>query len=312
MNEKKRTEPAIGKYEDHIHAEVLDDLEVGEHGYKYRLLEGLVMPPYITPDRYGLSRTIETRPGDICFTGFPKSGSTWLSYVLLLLVHNGAVPSDETLRSSLHWVASSFTYPRSRDELDSLPSPRIFKSHMPFHMAVGGNPAQSPCKHIYIARNPKDVCVSYYHFEREKSWAGEYDGPWEHWLEMFLSGKVQRGDWADHVLSWWEHRDADNILFVRYEDLRGNFDATVSTIASFLDYPLPPELMTTIREKTSFQAMKRDDFSNMHEIQELTEFFREGQVGSWKNLFTEEQNARFDAHFHERLKATGLEFDFGR
>ena len=312
MVEKKRPEPSIGKYEDDIHAEVLDDLVVGDHGYKYRTLEGRVMPPYITPDRYELSRTIETRPGDLCFTGFPKSGSTWLSYVLLLLIQNGETPSDATLRSSLHWVASSFTYPRSRDELESLPSPRIFKSHMPYTMAVGGTPAESPCKHIYIARNPKDVCVSYYHFESEKSWAGEYDGPWEHWLDMFINGKVQRGDWADHVLSWWERRDADNILFVRYEDLRGDFDATVSTIARFLDYPLPPELMATIREKTSFQAMKQDEFSNMHEIQELTKFFREGQVGSWKDLFTEEQNERFDAHFQERLKGSGLEFDFGK
>ena len=106
MTHKKPDRPSIGKYEDHIHAEVTEDLEVGEHGYKYRILEGLVMPPYITPDRYALSRTVETRPGDLCFTGFPKSGSTWLSYILLLLIRNGKVPSDETLRSSLHWVAT--------------------------------------------------------------------------------------------------------------------------------------------------------------------------------------------------------------
>jgi len=312
MPRKKPAEPSIGKYEDRIHAEVLEDLEIGEHGYKYRILGGRVMPPYITPDRYELSRTVETRPGDICFTGFPKSGSTWLSYILLLLTQNGETPSDATLRSSLHWVASSFTYPRSRDELEALPSPRIFKSHMPYSMAVGGTPAETPCRHIYIARNPKDVCVSYYHFEREKSWAGEYDGPWEHWLEMFMAGRVQRGDWADHVLSWWEHRNADNIFFLRYEDLREDFDVTVGRIAAFLDYPLPPELMGTIREKTSFQAMKQDEFSNMHEIQELTEFFREGQVGSWKALFTEEQNERFDAHVRDRLKGSGLDFDFGK
>jgi hypothetical protein len=310
MAEKKRTEPTIGKYEDHIHAEVLDGLEVGEYGYKYRLLNGLVMPPYITPDRYELSRTIATRPGDICFTGYPKSGSTWLSYILLLLTRNGEIPSNETLRSCLHWVASSFTYPRSRGELEALPSPRIFKSHMPYNMAVGGNPVENPCKYIYIARNPKDVCVSYFHFESDKSWAGNYNAPWEHWLEMFLEGRVQRGDWADHVLSWWEHRDADNILFIRYEELREDFDAAVTRIAKFLGYPLPPETLATIRKKTSFQVMRQDEFSNMHEIQELAEFFRRGQVGSWRDLFTEAQTEHFDAVYRKRLKGTGLEFDF--
>lgn len=311
MTGKKRTRPTVGKYQDQIHAEVLDDLVIGDHGYKYRLLEGLVMPPYITPDRYELSRTLATRPGDICFTGFPKSGSTWLSYILLLLTRDGETPADETLRSCLHWVASSFTYPRSRDELEALPSPRIFKSHMPYQMAVGGNPVENPCKYIYIARNPKDVCVSYFHFESDKSWAGNYKGPWEHWLEMFLGGKVQRGDWADHVLSWWEHRDADNILFTRYEDLRERFEATVTRIAEFLDYPLPPELLATIKEKTSFQAMKQNDFSSMGDIEELTEFFRRGQVGSWKDLFKEAQSEHFDAVYRERLKGSGLEFDFG-
>lgn len=310
MTNQHHSEPTIGKYQDNIHAEVLDDLEIGEYGYKYRMLEGRVMPPYITPERYELSRTVETRPGDLCFTSFPKSGSTWLSYVLLLLVRNGEVPTDETLRSSLHWVASSFTYPRSREELNSLPSPRIFKSHMPYEMAVGGEPANTPCKQIYIARNPKDVCVSYYHFESDKSWAGDYHGPWEHWLEMFLAGKVQRGDWADHVLSWWEHNDSDNICFVKYEDLRHDFDTTVKRLADFLEYDLPPSLMDTIRQKTSFQVMKQDEFSNMHEIQELSKFFRKGQVGSWKDLFTEEQNERFDAHFNQRLAGTGLEFSF--
>jgi len=312
MSEKKRTKPAIGKYEDHIHAEILDDLELGDHGYKYRLLNGLVMPPYITPDRYELSRTIDTRPGDICFIGYPKSGSTWLSYILLLLTRNGETPSHETLRSCLHWVASSFTYPRSRDELEAMPSPRIFKSHMPYDMAVGGNPVENPCKYIYIARNPKDVCVSYFHFESDKSWAGNYHGPWEHWLKMFLDGKVQRGDWANHVLSWWEHRDADNILFIRFEDLCGDFEAAVTRIAGFLDYPLSRELLATIREKTSFQVMKQDKFSSMHEIEELTKFFRQGQVGSWKDLFTVAQNEYFDALYRERLRGSGLEFKFGQ
>ena len=56
-------EPSIGRYRDRVHAAVLDDLEVGDYGYKYRLLDGVVMPPYITPDRYNMSRTIATRTG---------------------------------------------------------------------------------------------------------------------------------------------------------------------------------------------------------------------------------------------------------
>ncbi len=311
MTDQRPTEFAIGKYDDALHAEVQDDLQIGEFGYKYRILDGVVMPPYITPARYQLSRSITMRPGDICFTGFPKSGSSWLSYVLIMIIHNGEVPTDKTLRNCLHWVASSFTYPRSREDLDGLPSPRIFKSHMPYHMAVGGSPVDSPCKYIYIARNPKDVVVSYYYFERSKSWAGGYDGPWEHWLKMFVEGKVQRGDWFDHVLSWWDHRDAKNILFLKYEDLKRDFEAEVRKIARFLDYPMSLDLLEAIKGRTSFQNMREDKFSNMHEVEEVRRFFRKGRVGSWKEQFTSTQNEFFDEIYGKRMAESDLEFYLG-
>ena len=182
----------IDEYRDEIHAEDTDSLQVGECGYKYRMIDGVVMPPYVTPARYHLSRTIETRPGDICYVSYPKSGSTWLAYILVLIVNRGQIPEGkETLRDCLHWVESSWTYPRDADELEAQSSTRIFKSHMPYNMALGGDPAKNPCKYVYIARNPKDVAVSYYYFERQKSWSGNYSGSWDHWLEMFLQGQVQ-------------------------------------------------------------------------------------------------------------------------
>ena len=203
MTEKDfKADFAIGQYRDETHLEDPDGLMVSEHGYKYRLLEGVVMPPYVTPERFRRSRTIATRAGDICYSSYPKSGSTWLAYLLVLISNQGRLPEDKgTLRDCLHWVESSWTYPRSAEELEALPSPRIFKSHMPYHMALGGDPTSNLCKYVYIARNPKDVAVSYYYFESQKSWSGHYDGSWEHWLGIFEKGQVQRGSWFDHVLS---------------------------------------------------------------------------------------------------------------
>ena len=37
---------------------------------------------------------------------------------------------------------------------------------------------------------------------------------------MFVVLLVNSGSWFDHVLSWWEHRDDPNILFVKYEDMK--------------------------------------------------------------------------------------------
>ena len=302
----------INEYSDEVNAEDLDGLKIGKHGYKYRLIDNIVMPPYVTPERYALSRTIETRPGDICYTSYPKSGSTWLAYILVLIVHNGEIPhGKQTLRNCLHWVESSWTYPRDKAELEACPSPRIFKSHMPYYMSLGGNPSENQCKYIYIARNPKDVVVSYYYFEREKSWSGYYSGSWDHWFKLFMEGNVQRGSWFDHILSWWNNSHLNNVLFLKYEDLRQNLAGEIQKMMSFLGYPVNDKIIEKIIEKTTFRHMQEEKFSNMHEIEEFNGFFRKGKVGSWKNQFTAEQSEYFDQIYAEKTKGTGLEFRTG-
>ncbi|KAK0724103.1 P-loop containing nucleoside triphosphate hydrolase protein [Lasiosphaeris hirsuta] len=309
------------EYSDEVHAEQPEDLVIGEHGYKYRLVEGRVMPPYITPARYALSRSIATRPTDICFVSYPKSGSTWLSYILVLLTGGGdtatAPTGATTLRNSLHWVESSWTYPRTAAELEAAPAPRIFKSHMPYDMALGGDPARQPCRYIYVARNPKDVCASYYHFESCKSWSGYYQGGWDHWLAMFAAGKVQRGDWFDHALGWWARsRDnaaaggAENILFVTYEDLLADTRAQLSRIAAFLGVAADDARLAEVERASGFREMQTTEFSALRDVKEFNRFFRKGCVGSWKESFTVAQSEAFDRLYRERTAGSGLELRF--
>lgn len=296
------------EYTDEQHAEDLTGLKLNPQGYKYRILDGRVMPPYVTPARYALSRRLETTSSDICFVSYPKSGSTWLSYILVLLTGKDATRDpDTTLRNSLHWVESSWTYPRSEEDLKRAPAPRIFKSHMPYGMGLGGVPTENKCRYIYIARNPKDVVTSYFHFEARKSWAGYYTGDWEDWFRLWVDGMVQRGDWFDHVLSWWERRDCDNILFLKYEDLKKNTDGEMKRIADFLGLEVTPEKLALVREKVAFETMKKDDV--LGDVKEFNQFFRKGKVGSWKEQFTVSQNEFFDQLCEERFHGTGLTFD---
>ncbi|KAL8738541.1 MAG: hypothetical protein Q9181_000701 [Wetmoreana brouardii] len=244
--------PRVGEYNDARHAEDPSDLIIGEHGYKYRLVDSRVITPYVTPSRYSLSRRIQTRPSDICFVSYPKSGSTWLSYILVLLTDSSS--ARDTLRNSLHWVESSWTYPRSEAELEVAREPRVFKSHMPYDMALGRVPADNRAKYVYIARNPKDVVTSYFKFESGKSWSGFYDGGWAHWLDMFMEGRVQRGNRFRHVLSWWNaSRNTNNILYIKYEDLKRQTDREVKRIANFLGLDLSEEKFAEIRRKIGFE-----------------------------------------------------------
>ncbi|KAK2758036.1 hypothetical protein FQN54_004442 [Arachnomyces sp. PD_36] len=297
----------VGEYNDEEHAGTTEDLIIGENGYKYRMLDGRAMPPFVTPQRYELSRTLRLRDTDICYTSYPKSGSTWLSYILVLLTNN----KGSSLRDSYHWVECSWLYPRSEEYLETAPNPRIFASHMPIDMAVGGDVAKSRSKYVYIARNPKDVVVSYFHFESRKSWAGNYTGDWDHWFKMFVQGKLQRGDWFDHVLGWWNNRHLPNVHFMTYEGLKRDTDGELRKLAEFIGVELTDEKLEEVKSQSDFGTMKKSEFSGLGDVKELGEaFFRKGKVGSWKEQFTVQQNELFDQLWAERVGDSGLTFDF--
>ena len=49
--------------------------------------------------------------------------------------------------------------------IDDVPSPRIIKTHLP-HKVLPKQLWEKAAKVIYIARNPKDLAVSYYNFSK--------------------------------------------------------------------------------------------------------------------------------------------------
>ena len=73
-------------------------------------------------------------------------------------------------------------------------------------MMPGGDPAKSPSKYIYVARNPKDTLVSFYLHLRAYKGMVFSDRPWDWFFEQTLTGEIPFGSWFDHVLGWWKHK----------------------------------------------------------------------------------------------------------
>jgi len=36
---------------------------------------------------------------------------------------------------------------------------------------------------------------------------------------MVVNRELCYGDYFDHVMSWWQHKDDTNVLFLKYEDM---------------------------------------------------------------------------------------------
>ena len=89
--------------------------------------------------------------------------------------------------------------------------------------------------------------------------------------------------------------------------------ANVRKIAEFLGKSFDMELIKRIAKQCSFESMKANPAINIwNEIRKpnAPSFIRKGKVGDWKNYFTEEQNKAFDEQYAERMKGTGLDFEW--
>ena len=83
-------------------------------------------------------------------------------------------------------------------------------------------------------------------------------------------------------------------------------------IAEFLNKPLSDELINRIAEQCTFKGMKTNAKSYLlgSDPDGDWSLLRKGVVGDSKNYFTPELNERFEKEVLEKLKGSGLEFEF--
>ena len=166
-------------------------------------------------------------------------------------------------------------------------------------------PNNPKSKYIYCLRNPKDCLVSFYHHTCGKS-LYNYNGPFNHFFELFITGSVDYGSWFDHVLGWWAHREDSNLLILTYEELHSNFRLTVAKLAEFVGLTLSEELFELIEKETSLLAMKYNEFVSLSRgihpgAKEDHAHVRKGIVGDWRNLLTPEQDQKLDEMIADKI-----------
>src|SRR5690606_38362783 len=99
-------------------------------------------------------------------------------------------------------------------------------------------------------------------------------------------------NWFHHVKQWVENKNNLNIHFVKYEDLRQDFDTTVKGIANFLEIDLTGEILARVQQRTSFEYMHsqqhklgpridlvKDIVHKPYSVVNQDKFIRSGSVG---------------------------------
>jgi len=271
----------------------------------------IVFPIFISQaDMDLIEKEFVAKDGDVFVVTYPRSGTTWTEQMVHLLVNNGE-QGEQRITDAVPWVETLPHRPNGMHEfLKTLPQRRLFTSHLPYQLMPSHN--NTTAKIVYVARNPKDVAVSTYFHNQSKV---GYEGTWDEHFQLFLTKDVGFGPYFDHILPWWEaSQQGKNILFLKYEDMKNDHAGNVAKIASFLDLQADSHLIDQVVALSSFKSMSSGESTNFNWIPQregVPTHFRKGDIGDWRNQFTEEQSQQLDALYMEKMKDTGLQFDFG-
>uniref|UniRef100_A0A8C8S7E4 Sulfotransferase n=1 Tax=Pelusios castaneus TaxID=367368 RepID=A0A8C8S7E4_9SAUR len=245
--------------------------------------------------------TLEVRKDDVFLVVYPKCGTNWARQILNDLVSAASKNKLEVSPVEREQMLE-FRVPEKFQKIKNLPSPRIFITHLHYDN-IPKAVFEAKVKVLVVFRNPKDAAVSYYHFYNKNPSLPSFTS-WDEFFQKFMSGEVCWSSYFDHALAWNEHMDEENIMIITYEEMKENLRGEVKQIADFLGFSLSEEMIQTIAENATFQSMSNKSQETHGKFAPV--LFRKGDVGDWKNLFTEAQSQEVDAKFEECLAGTKL------
>jgi len=230
-------------------------------------------------DRAG--RHFAVFPDDTFLVSYPKSGNTWVRFLLANLIYPNETVGFANINRLLPAPGVS-----SKRFLRNLPRPRILKSHEPFDARFR--------KVIYLVRDPRDVAISEYHFDLKKRYIDQ-DVSLEEFVKRFIAGETSSyGSWWEHAASWIAARRGNPAFrLVRYEDLLADSVGEAGKIAEFLGIQAEQELVKTAVERSSADRMRMLEksqahlFSSTKDTRQDIPFVRAAKAGGWKSSLPE-------------------------
>jgi hypothetical protein len=259
-------------------------------------------PPWIDPD---IQQKIEWRDGDVVISVPPKSGTTWTMNIAHQLITGGAADFRD-IYEEVPWIEFlGFPGQPHQDVLDrvaAMPTDRrrAFKTHSaPPGVPYLPSESNRDVKYIVVFRNPEEALVSFLPFLENHSdeWFALWGMPrqalcrpdFASFYSEVIDGHGMQGAFFGFLAAWWQLRNAPNVLFIHFSDMKSDHEASIRKIADFLGIEPSDDQWPNILEYTSFPWMKQnEDKFEAHTagkvpILQSGAMIRKGEVGKAKS-----------------------------
>jgi hypothetical protein len=248
-------------------------------------------------------RSLAVYQDDTFIVSYPRSGNTWTRFLVANLLH----PEEPTSFANIERLVPDSEAQSSR-YLRRIPRPRVIKSHQYF------DPRYK--RVIYVVRDPRDVALSYYDFERKYRHIDDAY-PLQNYVSDFVSGRLSSADWGtwgENVGSWVStRRGQKDFLLLRYEDMLENTMLEVAKIAAFFGMEATAERVRGAVERSSVQRMRgleklqgKDWVSTKNKRPDIS-FVRTAASGHWISKLPKNSIAEIESAWGPLMAALGYE-----
>lgn len=230
---------------------------------------------YYKKDRFSLP--LNPQHDDVYLVEFPKSGVTWLSF---LIGNINLIKSDSQQRMTYYnhhqYIPDIHVSRQLKPNLLPFPGFRVIKSHSEY------NPMYSFV--ILLIRNPFDVMISYYHFTKSLN---QFNGSL---MEFIKDDKFGIDAWMNHLSSWINRPiDSQRLFLLRYEDLKCDTMNELKQLYGILGFSLDDEVIEESIKRCQFEEMKKDEsFYKSRNPYYNINFMRKGKSTDFKNEMNKE------------------------
>jgi Sulfotransferase domain len=246
------------------------------------------------------------RPADTFVVGHPKSGNTWLCYMLAALIEKN-FGKRATLANIQDFIPAFHASDLRISEYSQFPNPRMFRNEGPRF------PELYP-KTIYVVRDPRAVLLSYYHHcvhdSRDTNW--KLDSFID---EMIDFGCIERLEpyiirWDKQVSDWLDRARHQPVKIVKYEDMKKDRRKVLEGVAVFAGIACVEQDIAQAVNRSSFENMRKEEETYGAEPYSGTKgeggfFMRRGKVDSWKEELSPEAKTRIEDKFGETMRRVG-------
>ena len=209
---------------------------------------------------------------------YPRSGNTWLVNSLKDYLGAQRAEVGESVYVGDRLLANESMY---------LSIAGKYNADLPIgiktHMYPGGFIEKGclPSKVLYLLRDPRDVMISYYFYqkgfiEKNEERVKNFDNEdFSRFLKKNLAG------YKTYTERWL--KSEYEIKVVRYEEMKNAYEATLESIQSYLQLPVRMPIHE-VKDKYVDNFRSVDGFTDVLKGNNM-DFYRKGIIGDWKNYF---------------------------